>query len=52
MKILQKRGGFTKDELLSYKYIVYGNCVTQMKVLVSASQKLGITLSSPENEVI
>jgi hypothetical protein len=51
LKILQKKGGFTKEELQSYKYIVYGNCVTQMKVLVSAAAKLGVQLSSPENEV-
>eukprot|EP01115_Flamella_aegyptia_P015399 TRINITY_DN941_c0_g1_i2.p1 TRINITY_DN941_c0_g1~~TRINITY_DN941_c0_g1_i2.p1 ORF type:complete len:301 (+),score=80.41 TRINITY_DN941_c0_g1_i2:356-1258(+) len=50
MKILQKRGGFSKEELMSYKYIVYGNCVTQMKVLVNAAQKLNVTFSSPENE--
>ncbi len=50
MKILQKKGGFTKEELQSYKYIVYGNCVTQMKVLVSAAAKLNIPISAV-NEV-
>jgi len=49
MKILQKKGGFSKEELQSYKYIVYGNCVTQMKVLVSATTKLNISISA-ENE--
>lgn len=53
MKILQKKdgGGFSKEELLSYKYIVYGNCVTQMKALVTACGKLEIKLSNEENEV-
>lgn len=51
MKILQKKGGFSKEELQSYKYIVYGNCVTQMKVLVSASAKLNIPIN-PDNQVL
>lgn len=41
MKIIQVGGGFSKEELLSYKYIVFGNCVTQMKVVVNAAQKQG-----------
>lgn len=49
MKIIQDNGGFSQDELQSYKYIVYGNCVTQMKVLVSAAVKIGATLDSDEN---
>jgi len=50
MKILQKKGGFSKEELQSYKYIVYGNCVTQMKTLVAAATaKMNISLL-PENE--
>jgi len=53
MKILQKKGaaGFSKEELQSYKYIVFGNCVTQMKVLVGAAAKLNIPLNSTENEI-
>lgn len=51
MKIIQDNGGFSQDELQSYKYIVYGNCVTQMKVLVSAAVKIGATLDSEENMV-
>jgi GTPase SAR1 family protein len=49
MKIIQDNGGFSQDELQSYKYIVYGNCVTQMKVLVSAAVKTGAQLDSEEN---
>jgi len=49
MKIIQDHGGFTTDELQSYKYIVYGNCVTQMKVIVSMAAKLGTPLDNDEN---
>lgn len=51
MKIIQDNGGFSTDELQSYKYIVYGNCVTQMKVIVNAAMKLDIALDSDENRV-
>lgn len=51
MKIIQVGGGFTTEELQSYKYIVYGNCVTQMKVIVNAAMKLNIDLDSEENKV-
>lgn len=51
MKILQDGGGFSTDELQSYKYIVYGNCVTQMKVIVNAVMKFNIALDSEENRV-
>lgn len=51
MKIIQDNGGFSTEELQSYKYIVYGNCVTQMKVIVNAATKLGIELESDENKV-
>lgn len=52
MKILQdkEKNGFSKEELLSFKYIVYGNCVSQMQVLVSAATKLGISLSEANKE--
>jgi len=50
MKIIQDNGGFSTEELQSYKYIVYGNCVTQMKVIVNAAMKLGIELSGDENK--
>jgi len=49
MKLLQVNGGFSHDELLAYRYIVYVNCLTQMKILVNSAQKLGIELE-PENK--
>jgi len=48
MKIIQKNGGFSKEELNSYRYIVFVNCLTQMKILVNASIKLNIQMSSPD----
>jgi len=50
MKIIQDNGGFSTEELQSYKYIVYGNCVTQMKVIVNAAiTKLSIEFDNEEN---
>lgn len=48
MKIIQTDGGYSPEELASYKYIVYGNCITQMKVIVNAAQKLDIA-TEPQN---
>jgi len=50
MKIIQGTGGFSAEELQSYKYIVYGNCVSQMKVLIAALQKFEIPLENPANQ--
>jgi hypothetical protein len=50
MKILQHNGGFSQQELIDYRFIVFGNCITQIKVLVSAAEKLGHEIS-PENQV-
>lgn len=52
MKVIQENGGFSPEDLQSYKYIVYGNCITQMKVLVTAASKLNLELSSDDNRVI
>eukprot|EP01094_Clydonella_sp_ATCC50884_P014468 TRINITY_DN2489_c0_g1_i3.p1 TRINITY_DN2489_c0_g1~~TRINITY_DN2489_c0_g1_i3.p1 ORF type:complete len:399 (+),score=138.68 TRINITY_DN2489_c0_g1_i3:130-1197(+) len=49
MKIIQKSGGFTQDELKQYRFIVFGNCITQMKVLVAAGEKLEIPLAESQN---
>jgi len=49
LRIIQDNGGFSEEELKSYRYIVYGNCVTQMKVLVNAAAKLSFELDSDEN---
>lgn len=51
MKIIQDHGGYSKDELLEYKYIIFGNCITQMKCMLEAAQKLNMTVANPENLV-
>eukprot|EP01121_Diplochlamys_sp_Union-15-3_P013696 TRINITY_DN4287_c0_g1_i1.p1 TRINITY_DN4287_c0_g1~~TRINITY_DN4287_c0_g1_i1.p1 ORF type:complete len:347 (-),score=40.42 TRINITY_DN4287_c0_g1_i1:75-1115(-) len=33
-------GSFSPSELSNYKYIVFANCITQMKCLISAAKKL------------
>jgi GTPase SAR1 family protein len=50
MKILSLDGGFTREELNDYKFVVYGNCITQMKVLLNAAVKLNINVAKEENE--
>mmetsp|Transcript_19745 Transcript_19745/g.50127 ORF Transcript_19745/g.50127 Transcript_19745/m.50127 type:complete len:354 (+) Transcript_19745:122-1183(+) len=50
MKIIQKDGGFSDDELAGYKYIVRANCITQMKTLLVAQGDLNVTFEKPENE--
>jgi len=50
MKIIQDNGGFSTEELQSYKYIVYGNCVTQMKVILNAASRLDIQLADEQNK--
>ncbi len=36
---------------MAYKHVIYGNCVTQMKVIVHAASKLGIEMASEDNAV-
>jgi len=50
MKIIQKNGGYKPEELSTYKFIIYGNCITQMKVIVSAAMKIGIEMENEENK--
>merc|ERR1711934_1145271 len=52
MKIIQVSGGFTDDELKQYRFIVFGNCITQMKVLITAAEKLGIEMGDPANKEV
>eukprot|EP01119_Soliformovum_irregulare_P005727 TRINITY_DN17478_c0_g1_i1.p1 TRINITY_DN17478_c0_g1~~TRINITY_DN17478_c0_g1_i1.p1 ORF type:complete len:368 (+),score=64.84 TRINITY_DN17478_c0_g1_i1:68-1105(+) len=50
MKLIQDNGGFSDDELDSYKFIIFGNCVNQMKVIVNAGEKLKTTYDSEMNQ--
>jgi len=51
MKIIQDNGGYTKEELLEYKYIIFANCISQMKCLVDAGVKLHMDVANPANRV-
>eukprot|EP01129_Flabellula_baltica_P006899 TRINITY_DN2634_c0_g1_i1.p1 TRINITY_DN2634_c0_g1~~TRINITY_DN2634_c0_g1_i1.p1 ORF type:complete len:349 (-),score=70.40 TRINITY_DN2634_c0_g1_i1:24-1070(-) len=48
MKIIQDNGGYTEEELLSYKNIIYFNCLSQMRVVLEAAAFLQIQLQSQE----
>jgi len=39
MKIIQDGGGFSRDELMSFRHIVHANCISQMRVLVQAAAR-------------
>jgi len=45
MKIIHLKG-FTEDECLSYKSIIFNNVITSMRVLVTAVRELGLTLAA------
>lgn len=44
-------GGYKKNELLEYKYIVYANVISQMKCLLEAAHKLHIEVRDPCNKM-
>jgi len=46
MKIIQDNGGYSQEELLNYKYIVFGNCIAQMKTLLNATSKFNVELGA------
>jgi len=48
MKILQVGGGYSEAELTAYRFIVFGNCITQMKVIVSAVETMNVEYGSDE----
>jgi GTPase SAR1 family protein len=49
MKIIQDHGGYSKAELIEYTYIIYGNCITQMKCILEAANKLNMSVANPDN---
>ena len=50
MKILGA-GGYSNDELKSFKPIIASNCITQIQVLISAMQLLQIEYANADNIV-
>jgi len=49
MKIIQDSGGFTAEERLNFKPVVYSNCISQMRVLVQNAAKLKVPFKRQEN---
>jgi len=49
MKILQDFGGFSEEECMNIKPVVYSNCISQMRVLAQAAAKLKIPFQKQEN---
>eukprot|EP01098_Paradermamoeba_levis_P011556 TRINITY_DN4953_c0_g7_i2.p1 TRINITY_DN4953_c0_g7~~TRINITY_DN4953_c0_g7_i2.p1 ORF type:complete len:299 (+),score=66.11 TRINITY_DN4953_c0_g7_i2:116-1012(+) len=50
MKILQVNGGFSQEELIQFRPIIFANCITQMKVIINAATKLGIDIVNEGNK--
>lgn len=50
MKIIHLNG-YTREECIGFKNIIYGNIVKAMKLLVQASLNLGIAIKNSENRV-
>merc|ERR1712137_432420 len=48
MKILGA-GGYSPEDLKSFKPVIASNCITQIQVLISALQQLNLPFESPEN---
>jgi len=48
MKIIQDNGGYSIEELLTYKPSIFSNCISQMRVMLEAAAYLQIQLHSEE----
>jgi GTPase SAR1 family protein len=46
MKIIQDAGGFSHEECMAFIPVVHSNCISQMKVLITAATNLQISFSS------
>jgi len=50
MKIVQDKGGYSEEERLRFKPIVYSNCISQMIILVTVAQKQQLNFDNVEND--
>jgi len=50
MKIVQDKGGYSEEERLRFKPIVYSNCISQMIILITCAQQQQLHFDNPENE--
>jgi len=46
MKIIQDRGGYNKEELVSYKMSIYYNCVSQMRIMLTVMESHNLPFST------
>jgi len=51
LKIIQDEGGFSQEELVTYKPAIYSNCISQMRAILEATVFLQLELSS-ENSIV
>ena len=51
LKIIQEDGGYTDEELSAYRFVVFGNCISQMRVLCQNAKKLQIEMELDANRV-
>lgn len=49
LKIIQEDGGYTDEELSAYRFVVFGNCISQMRVLCQNAKKLQIEMELDAN---
>jgi hypothetical protein len=52
MKILQVNGGFSAEEIQSWKAIIHANILSQMKVLAQALKHLNVPLGNPSENTV
>lgn len=48
MKIIQDKGGYTNQELLTHLPIIRSNVISQMRVLIEAAEALGIEIEATD----
>ena len=51
MQIISEQGGFPEEERLRFRFIVYGNVVSEFKVLIENMLYLQIPFDIPEHQV-
>jgi guanine nucleotide-binding protein subunit alpha len=49
MKLLHDNG-YSEEEKLAFREIIYSNTIQSMKVIMEAMDRMSIALSNPENE--
>eukprot|EP01121_Diplochlamys_sp_Union-15-3_P008046 TRINITY_DN2102_c0_g1_i7.p1 TRINITY_DN2102_c0_g1~~TRINITY_DN2102_c0_g1_i7.p1 ORF type:complete len:300 (-),score=39.76 TRINITY_DN2102_c0_g1_i7:255-1154(-) len=50
MKVIQDGGGYSEEDRKRFRVVVFSNIITQMKVLISSSEKLEIPIKNDTNK--